>query len=213
MNTPFSQPNLANFIKTGTDAAVSKVTFPDGTSQTTAAGGGAPGFTPVNFVARFTTEQQIANNRAVVPDTIIINEGITSGNGSDGTPYGWSELNDSISSFKVSEEMAGLYQISNIVCVSRYGTANGLRTPDFFGLNVNAFLLGQPGGNNQAVITPRAEGVIDVNSDNNYISNTTAIFRLTPEMRFQIAWGSAFTLNGRSANSPGGQISIVKLSD
>ena len=36
MNTPFSQPNLANFIKTGTDAAVSKVTFPDGTSQTTA---------------------------------------------------------------------------------------------------------------------------------------------------------------------------------
>lgn len=37
MNTPFSQPNLANFIKTGTDAAVSKVTFPDGTSQTTAA--------------------------------------------------------------------------------------------------------------------------------------------------------------------------------
>lgn len=36
MNTPFSQPNLANFIKTGTDAVVSKVTFPDGTSQTTA---------------------------------------------------------------------------------------------------------------------------------------------------------------------------------
>ena len=36
MNTPFSQPNLANFIKTGTDAVVSKVTFPDGRSQTTA---------------------------------------------------------------------------------------------------------------------------------------------------------------------------------
>tara|TARA_R110000823_G_C15700511_1_gene476408 strand:+ start:73 stop:609 length:537 start_codon:yes stop_codon:yes gene_type:complete len=37
MNTPFSRPDLANFIKTGTDAVVSKVTFPDGTSQTTAA--------------------------------------------------------------------------------------------------------------------------------------------------------------------------------
>ena len=174
-------------------------------------GGGGAAFTPVNFVGRFTTDQQIANNRAVVPDTIIINEGMTAGNGSDGTAYGWSELNDSISSFKVSEEMAGLYQISNIVTVSRYGTDNGFRTSNFFGLNVNAFLLGQPGGNNQAVITPRAEGVVDVDSDNNYISNTTAIFRLTPEMRFQIAWGNAFTLNG--AFQTGGQISIVKLSD
>ena len=38
MNVPFSQPNLSRYIQEGSDAAVSKVTFPDGTSQTTAAG-------------------------------------------------------------------------------------------------------------------------------------------------------------------------------
>ena len=37
MNVPFSQPNLSRYIQEGSDAAVSKVTFPDGTSQTTAA--------------------------------------------------------------------------------------------------------------------------------------------------------------------------------
>ena len=36
MNVPFSQPNLSRYIQEGSDAAVSKVTFPDGTSQTTA---------------------------------------------------------------------------------------------------------------------------------------------------------------------------------
>ena len=36
MNTPFSRSDLSRFIQEGTDAVVSKVTFPDGTSQTTA---------------------------------------------------------------------------------------------------------------------------------------------------------------------------------
>ena len=36
MNVPFSQPNLSRYIQEGSNAAVSKVTFPDGTSQTTA---------------------------------------------------------------------------------------------------------------------------------------------------------------------------------
>jgi hypothetical protein len=39
MNVPFSQPNLSRYIQEGSDAAVSKVTFPDGTSQTTATAG------------------------------------------------------------------------------------------------------------------------------------------------------------------------------
>ena len=39
MNVPFSRPDLSRFIQEGTDAAVSKVTFPDGTQQTTAATG------------------------------------------------------------------------------------------------------------------------------------------------------------------------------
>lgn len=42
MNVPFSQPNLSRYIQEGSDAAVSKVTFPDGTSQTTAATAGDP---------------------------------------------------------------------------------------------------------------------------------------------------------------------------
>ena len=36
MNVPFSRPNLAKFIQEGSDAVVSKVTFPDGTEQTSA---------------------------------------------------------------------------------------------------------------------------------------------------------------------------------
>ena len=36
MNVPFSRPDLSRFIQEGTDAVVSKVTFPDGTSQATA---------------------------------------------------------------------------------------------------------------------------------------------------------------------------------
>ena len=42
MNVPFSQPNLSRYIQEGSDATVSKVTFPDGTSQTTAATTGDP---------------------------------------------------------------------------------------------------------------------------------------------------------------------------
>jgi len=37
MNTPFSTPDLKNYIKTGSDAVVSKLTFPDGSTQTQAA--------------------------------------------------------------------------------------------------------------------------------------------------------------------------------
>lgn len=37
MNVPFSQPNLANYIQEGSDAVVSQITFPDGSTQTAAA--------------------------------------------------------------------------------------------------------------------------------------------------------------------------------
>lgn len=37
MNVPFSQPNLANYIQEGSDAVVSQITFPDGSTQSQAA--------------------------------------------------------------------------------------------------------------------------------------------------------------------------------
>ena len=36
MNTPFHQPNLASYVRDGADAKLNKITFSDGTTQSTA---------------------------------------------------------------------------------------------------------------------------------------------------------------------------------
>jgi len=38
MNTPFNQPNLSSYVRDGTNATLKTITFPDGTTQTSAAG-------------------------------------------------------------------------------------------------------------------------------------------------------------------------------
>tara|TARA_Y100001963_G_scaffold19974_1_gene25386 strand:- start:1824 stop:2459 length:636 start_codon:yes stop_codon:yes gene_type:complete len=43
MTTPFSIPNLNQYVKTGSDAELNSVTFSDGTKQTTASSGGGGG--------------------------------------------------------------------------------------------------------------------------------------------------------------------------
>ena len=54
MNTPFSRPDLSRFIQEGTDAAVSKVTFPDGTQQSTSASPRPTAFTQSDAIREFT---------------------------------------------------------------------------------------------------------------------------------------------------------------
>ena len=57
MNVPFSQPNLSQFIQEGGDAVVSKVTFPDGTSQTTSSS--SPSIFGIDFFARAYNDQGV----------------------------------------------------------------------------------------------------------------------------------------------------------
>ena len=53
-----------------------------------AGGGGAAGFTPVLHTGRWTTNVTQIGNKAIVPDTIIENEGITAGAGTQNIAYG-----------------------------------------------------------------------------------------------------------------------------
>ena len=173
-------------------------------------GGGAAGFTPVLMRGDFTTDVQVGNDVRIDPD-VITQEGITAGNGADGTAYGWSQPTGSTATmFKVSEEMAGIYSVSFSMCVSRYGTAGGLRGEKWEGPLVNTFLLGDEGGNNKIINLTKAANYIDINSDVVTRLSGTYVARLKPEMRFQMQHNRGFTLKG---SNNGGQMSIVKISN
>mgnify|MGYP001157139067 CR=1 FL=1 len=71
MNTPFSRPDLSRFIQEGTDAAVSKVTFPDGTQQSTAAA--AANFTAICGFISDSVNSPTAGNLQLLLDNTIFN--------------------------------------------------------------------------------------------------------------------------------------------
>ena len=207
MNTPFSQPNLANFIKTGTDAAVSKVSFPDGTSQTTAAVAGLPGFTPVLHTGRWTTSGQQLGNRGIVPDTVVENEGITPGNGTQNIPYGVSTPNGNISYFKVSEEMAGIYTFTVMLNATAYSSNYDEGPTVVF----EKFLLGREGGNKINVITSNNSNRASQTDQRTFIFSVTT--RLLPEEQMEYRWGTSFKLKGNNSSYPGAWFSITKVSN
>ena len=208
MNTPFSQPNLANFIKTGTDAAVSKVSFPDGTSQTTAAVAGLPGFTPVLHTGRWDSNSDQLGTRAIIPDDVVENEGITPGNGTQDIPYGVSKPNDNGSLFKVSEEMAGIYTFTVQVNATAY-SANYDHGPT---VTFSKFLLGRAVGSNRInILNPsNKDGATSQTQIYSFIFSATT--RLEPEEQMEYKWGDSFFLQGGNASNPGGWFSITKIS-
>ena len=172
-----------------------------------AAGGGAAGFTPVLHTGRFTTAGQQIGNRAIVPDDVVENEGITPGNGTQDIPYGVSKPNDNGSLFKVSEEMAGIYTITVQVNATAY-SANYDHGPT---VTFSKFLLVNGVGRRINVLNPsNKDGATSQTQIYSFIFSATT--RLEPEEQMEYKWGDSFFLQGGNASNPGGWFSITKIS-
>ena len=250
MNTPFSRPDLANFIKTGTDAVVSKVTFPDGTSQTTAASGAANevtgvtfssptlslqrttgadltttiatgSFTPVAFVGQYNTNRVYASyaEHHINPDTVLVNEGITSG-GSPHT-YGWNDWTGSTGQggagenyWKVSSDMAGLYQFSITLSVGLFVIPAG---PYYGGKNMDGPMIEYiNGASTTQWLEPKRSLLIAPAPDTTSVAtlNLTTVVRMAAESELRIYLPKfSFDISGKSTSEPGGTVSIIKIAD
>jgi len=184
--------------------------------RASAGGGGAPGFTPVLFNGQWASNIQQIGYRAVIPETITHTEGITSGNGLEGTPFGWTNFHTPSqtggeSYWKVSEEMAGIYTITITYNASRYASAEGRsdnsHPPPYYIRNAIT-------ASSRKIYAALANGVINTSNDDNIIQTSTVTVRMFPEDRMAFAWGNSnFTLKGGNSSSPGGWMSITKVSN
>lgn len=173
-----------------------------------AAGGGAAGFTPVLHTGIFTTSGQQIGQRAIVPDSIAENEGITAGNGTQNIPYGVSKPNDSIGYFKVSEEMAGIYTFTVSVNATAYAS-NYEQGPT---VTFSKFkLVNGVGRRIEVYYASNKDGATTQSQRYSFIFSATT--RLEPEEQMEYKWGNSFFLQGGNSSNPGGRISIVKISN
>ena len=170
-------------------------------------GGGAAGFTPVLHTGRWTSTIQQIGSRGIIPDTVVENEGITPGNGTQNIPYGKSEPSTNVSYFKVSEEMAGVYTFTVMVSANAY-SANTDEGPTVV---FNRFLLGREGGNKINVITSNNSNRASQTDQRTFIFSVTT--RLLPEEQMEFKWGNSFTLKGGNNSFPGAWMSITKVSN
>lgn len=179
-------------------------------------GGGAAGFTPVLFNGQWASNIQQPGYRAVIPETITDTEGITSGNGTEGTPYGWTNSPNptnvgSESYWKVSEEMAGIYTITMSYNISRYGSESGRtdnHTPPAYSIR-NSITT-----NSRRLIAPNNNGVVNTSNEDMILQTSTVTARMFPEDRMAFTWGNTnFTLRGGNATAPGAWMSITKVSN
>ncbi len=173
-----------------------------------AAGGGAAGFTPVLHTGVFTTAGQQIGSRAIIPDDVVENEGITAGNGTQNIPYGVSTPNGSVSRFKVSEEMAGIYTITVQVTATAY-SANYDHGPT---VTFSKFkLVNGVGRRIEVYYASNKDGATTQAQRYSFIFSATT--RLEPEEQMEYKWGNSFFLQGGNASNPGGRISIAKISN
>ena len=172
-------------------------------------GGGAAGFTPVLHTGRWTSNSDQGGNKAIIPDTVIENEGITAGNGAQNIPYGVSTPNGNISYFKVSEEMAGIYTFT----VSVNATAFSSTSDDGPSVKIEKVLIGRQGptGNSIPVIAANNNNRASQTDQHTFIFSATS--RLIPEEQFEYKWTVNFKLKGNNANNPGGWMSITKIAN
>jgi hypothetical protein len=173
-------------------------------------GGGAAGFTPVLFTAQWNASRQQSGSRAVEPDTILLQEGITSGNGTDNIPYGWSYSTipanaGSNTYWKISEEMAGIYTFTIRYTAERHAQyPNGEHGPPLF--------KRRRAGTTTTLIVSFYDEAFNEDADKRTMFTATLTTRLIAEDRIEMMWGAyAFTLDGGSTSSPRGRISVVKV--
>ena len=172
-----------------------------------AGGGGAAGFTPVLHTGRWDTNSDQLGTRGIIPNTVVENEGITPGNGTQNTPYGVSTPNGNISYFKVSEEMAGIYTFT----VSVNAIAFSSTSDDGPSIKIEKFLLGRAGGNSIPVLAANNTNRASQTDQRTFIHSVTT--RLIPEEQFEYKWTINFKLKGNNANNPGGWMSITKIAN
>ena len=175
-------------------------------------GGGAAGFTPVLFTAQWNADRVVQGGKAIEPDTIISEDGITSGNGTDNTPYGWSYDTPNSPAgktfWKVSEEMAGVYTLTITWTAQR-------RYP-----NPSSEMIGpiievrEESGTTNKIMGFKYEDAFDTTADKRMAMSATVTLRMNAEDRMRLDWGgTVFHLMGGSVNSPSGWISMVKVSN
>jgi hypothetical protein len=174
-------------------------------------GGGAAGFTPVIFTAQWNADRQQGNARAVEPDTILLQEGITSGNGTDNVPYGWSYDGipanaGSKTRWKVSEEMAGNYTFTLTYRAQRHA-----QYP--YEEHYSASFISKRGSTETRLLFQVNDKGLDEDADVKKMFTATCTTRLIAEDIMLIQWeGYPFTLKGGSVNIQYGYISVVKVS-
>ena len=172
-------------------------------------GGGAAGFTPVLFTGGWNSNAQQLGLKAVIPDVIYSNEGITPGNGTQNIPYGYSNPTAGVSYFKVSEEMAGIYTFTIMVVALAYNNEGDDDGPT---VNFERFLLGRtPGNNSIPLIKPQNNNQAHVTDPKTFLFSVTT--RLIAEEQMEFKWASAFALRGGNSSNPGGWMSITKVSN
>ena len=172
------------------------------------AAGGAAGFTPVLHTGRWTSNSDQGGNKAIIPDDVVENEGITAGNGTQNIPYGVSKPNDSIGYFKVSEEMAGIYTFTVSVNATAYAS-NYEQGPT---VTFSKFkLVNGVGRRIEVYYASNKDGATTQSQRYSFIFSATT--RLEPEEQMEYKWGNSFFLQGGNASNPGGRISIAKISN
>ena len=175
-------------------------------------GGGAAGFTPVLFTAQWNADRVQNGARAIEPDTIISEEGITSGSGTESTPYGWSYSTTPSSAgsetyWKVSEEMAGVYTLTITWTAQR-------RDPNPTSAMVGPVIELRRDGADTDILFFQYDEAFNTTADKKMVFSSTVTLRMNAEDRLNLQWGGyQFFLEGNSTNSPGGWISMVKVSN
>lgn len=102
MNTPFSQPNLSAYIREGSNATLNQITFPDGTSMTSAP---AASLTPAYVSVTLTQD--------ITSSTTSVNPFATFLGGAPTTNASQVSYVDSSGNFYVSG--AGIYEITCVL--------------------------------------------------------------------------------------------------
>ena len=178
-----------------------------------AAAGGLPGFTPVLHTGRWNTNSEQNGNKAIIPDDIIANEGITPGTGTQNIAYGVSVPivngvpQDNPGYFKVSEEMAGIYTFT----VSVNAIADSASYDEGPAVQFSKFRLVNGSGVGTPVLAANNSNRASQTDQHTFIFSVTT--RLLPEEELQYKWTTSFKLKGNNAPNPGGWFSIAKIAN
>ena len=183
-----------------------------------AAGGGGGGGGAVAFVGQYNTNKLFLSwsTHNINPDTVLVNEGITPG-------YGWIDETRSgkdqagLNYWKVSSDMAGLYEFSLTLTVSIYTKTYPNGYIGFGTSRMNGpFIHYINGSTTTEWIAPKRPVFLDSeDATEGFVFNTTTVVRMAAESELQI-WlepNGSYNILGNNTTEPGGQVSIIKIAD